>query len=219
MNPNNTNNNAFIIVSLFLLAVVAFLLLAQLIVWIIVSSTKKIKLPIKSYQTLLNKEDYQGTTKKVRIVFKFNNYNKKQDCLKLQTNDFEEKTLWNLYHNLISVLVVRWKKTNQKTSIILSTSTIVFYLSAIATIIFALIYYINLGQGTIDAINITLLSILSFINLVILVLSWLIWTMNYEKVRKEIIALASNLDNPKLLKAISRISGFKTLFPSSELLI
>lgn len=215
---NSSTDSVFIIVSLFLLAIIALMLVAQLIMWLTFTN-KKIKVPSdKSYQTLLAKEQYNGTIKKVKFVAKFNKYDKKNNVLKLKSRDFEEKTIWNFYQNLISISLVRWKKANQNTSIILITSTLTFYLSAIITIICALTYYINLWQGTINTINTTVLSILSFVVLLILVLSWLIWTMTYEKIRKEIIELASTFEDPTLIKAIKIISGYKTLFPSSELL-
>jgi len=42
--------------------------------------------------------------------------------------------------------------------------------------------------------------------------------MSYEKLRKEVIQLTKTFDNQNLLKNVKRISGYKTLFPGSELL-
>lgn len=219
----NVDNSVFIIINLFLLAVVAVMSIVQLITWISVNITsKKGKLTFniseKSYQILLKQEQYDGTIKKVKLTTKFNNYKIKDNVLNLKTNDFEEKTIWNCYQNLISVLMLKWKKTNRKTHIILISSTLVFYLSVIMTLICTLVYYINLGQDTLTTINTTLLNIFSFITLMIIVLSWLVWTMTYEKVRKEIIELANKLQDDNLTKAVKKISAYKTLFPSSELL-
>lgn len=219
MNSNNFDNSVFIVVSLFLLTIISIMLSIQLIAWLIIHlKTNKMNFPTKSYQTLLEQEQYDGTIKKVKFITKFNNYNKKTNCLKLKVNDFEEKTLWNFYQNLINVLLVKWKKNNKKTHITLITSTLIFYLSIIMTITCTLIYYINLGQGTINNLNVTLLSIFSFVILMILIFSWLIWTMSYEKVRKEIIELANTFEEPKLSKAVKIISAYKTLVPGSELL-
>lgn len=208
----NSTDSVFIIVSLFLLSVVGAMLVGQLVIWVIFKFKKNnISLSNKSYQILLAQEKYEGSIKQVRITSKFNNYRQKTNCLKLKANDFEEKTIWNCYNNLISVLMLKWKKNNRKTYLTLIISTLVFYLSVIMTLTCSLIYYVA-------AIDTTLLSIFSFITLVIIVLSWLIWTMTYEKVRKDLIELTSTLENPKLTKAIKRISAYKTLFPSSELL-
>lgn len=222
MNSNNFDDSIFITINLFLLALISLMLLIELIIWIttiFISKSKKINIPEKSYQILLKQEKDKITIKKTNLVFKFNNYNKKNNCLKLKIRDFEEKTLWNHYQNLISILLIKWKKTNKKINITLIVSTLLFYLSAITAITCALIYYINLSNKTLNNINITALSILSFITMIVLVLSWLIWTMNYEKLRKELIELSSKFENPKLLKIIKIISGYKTLFPGSELLI
>lgn len=220
MSTNSENDKVFIIVSLFLLSVIATMLILQLIIWLFIISKKtKIKLANKTYETLLINQDYQDVTiKKVKLAVKFANYQKKNNCLKLSKRNFEEKTIWNIYQNLTNIILIKWKKAKRKTNITLITSTLMFYLSAIITIILALVYYINSAQGTINQINTNLISILSFIVLVFLVLSWLIWTMSYEKLRKEIIALTKTLDNQNLLKKIKRISGYKTLFPGSELL-
>lgn len=222
MSANFENDKVFIIVSLFLLAVIAVMLVIQLIVWtIIVINTKKTKskLTNKTYETLLVNQGYQDTiVKKVKISVKFANYQKKNNYLKLSKRNFEEKTIWNVYQNLINILLIKWKKTKRKTNIILIISTLIFYLSTIITITLALIYYINLEQGTINQIDTNVISILSFIVLVFLVLSWLLWTMSYEKLRKEVIKLAKTFDDENLLKIVKRISGYKTLFPGSELL-
>ncbi|MBE4704075.1 hypothetical protein [Spiroplasma platyhelix] len=220
---NSDSNSIFIIVSLFLLAVVGLMLVIQLIIWATITfglkKSKVSKSANKSYQILLKKEQYDGSIKKVKLTSKFNNYDKKTNCLKLKVNDFEEKTIWNCYQNLISVLMVRWKKANHKTHLTLIASTLIFYLSVVMTLVCTLIYYINLEHGTLDTINTTLLSIFSFITLMTIVLSWLVWTMTYEKVRKELIELTDTLEIPNLTKAIKKISAYKTLFPSSELLL
>lgn len=215
------DDSTLIIVSLFLLAVVAGLLIVQLIIWLSIKfkNQKNISSNKKSYQILLKKEHYDGSVKKVKFTSKFSNYHQRKNCLKLKASDFEEKTLWNCYNNLVSVLMIRWKKTNRKTHRTLIISTLVFYLSVIMTLTCTLIYYINLAQGTIATINTTLLSIFSFLTLMTIVVSWLVWTMTYEKVRKELIELVETLESPNLTKAIKRISAYKTLFPSSELLI
>lgn len=222
MSINSENDKVFLIVTLFLLAVIAVLVIIQLIVWtIIVINAKKTKIKIrnKTYETLLIKQNYQDVIiKKTKLTIKFANYQKKNNCLKLSKRNFEEKTIWNVYQNLINILLIKWKKANRKTNIILITSTLIFYLSTILTITLSLIYYINLAQGTIKQINTNVISILSFIVLVFLILSWLLWTMSYEKLRKEIIELTKSFDNQNLLKAVRIISGYKTLFPGSELL-
>ncbi len=223
MTTNSENDKVFIIVSLFLLAVIVTMLVIQLIIWtIIVINTKKtkIKLTNKTYETLLINQDYQDViVKKVKLTVKFANYQKKNNCLKLSKRNFEEKTIWNVYQNLINILLIKWKKAKRKTNIILIISTLIFYLSAIFTITLTLIYYINLAQGTINQINTNIISILSFIVLIFLIFSWLLWTMSYEKLRKEIIELAKSFDDQNLLKIVKRISNYKTLFPGSELLL
>lgn len=221
MNPNNIDDRVFMLVSLFLLAIIFLMSLIQFIAWLIVTFVfKKQKTNKKFYQALLEQEQLDDIEiKKVKLVIKFNNFNKNKNYLKLKTNDFEEKSLWNIYQNLISILLIKWKKTNKKINIILISSTLIFYISVSLAITFALIYYINLWQNTINTLNTTLLSILSFANLIILVLSWLIWTMTYERVRKELIELAATLKNPTILKVIKWISSYKTLFPGSELLL
>lgn len=222
MTTNSENDNVFIIVSLFLLAVISVMLIIQLIVWsiiVITAKKTKIKLTNKTYETLLISQDYQDVkVKKVKLAVKFANYHKQNNCLKLSNRNFEEKTTWNIYQNLVNILLIKWKKTNRKTNIILILSTLIFYLSVIATITLSLIYYINLAQKTINQIDTNVISILSFIVLIFLVLSWLLWTMSYEKLRKEVIQLTKTFDNQNLLKMVKRISGYKTLFPGSELL-
>lgn len=222
MKTSSENDKVFIIVSLFLLIVITMMLIIQLIIWIITlinAKKTKIKLTNKTYKTLLTNQGYQDiVVKKVKISIKFANYQKKNNCLKLSKRNFEEKTVWNVYQNLINISLIKWKKNKRKTNIILITSTLIFYLSSIITITLTLIYYINLLQGTINQINTNIISILSFIVLIFLVLSWLLWTMSYEKLRKEIIELTKTFDNQNLLKTVKRISGYKTLFPGSELL-
>ncbi|MDQ7983223.1 MAG: hypothetical protein REH79_03365 [Spiroplasma sp.] len=224
MTTKPETDNIFIIVSLFLLTVIAVMAIIQLIIWAITigrAKKSKVKLTTKSYQTLLANQEVQDMpvkVKQVKTTIKFANYNQKKNCLKLSKRNFEEKTVWNIYQNLINIVLIKWKQGNRKTNITLIVSTIIFYLSAFGTIVVTLIYYFYCTTGKINQIDINILSILSFIILFFLVLSWLLWTMTYEKLRKDVIDLAKTLNNQNLVKIVRRISGYKTLFPSSELL-
>lgn len=218
MDKDLANGRIFIIIGLFLLGVALILWLAQVLYWVIVK-IKNHKKPKKNqyYQDLLAKHQYHCQVKKVKFVVNFFNYNSKNDCLKLNNNDYIEKTNWNLYRNLLHILLIKWKKDKKKTALSIILTIISFYLSAILIITCALIYLVNWKTGNLNNLNTQVLSIFCFIGLLALILTWVTWTMIFEKVRKELLLLAEDLD-PKTLKVIKNIVSHKTLYPGSELL-
>ncbi|WP_342261359.1 hypothetical protein [Spiroplasma endosymbiont of Notiophilus biguttatus] len=118
----------------------------------------------------------------------------KKNILKLKNRDFNETTTWNKYQTLSSVLVIKWKNNSQKWSNLTLPIINLFFISGvIITIICSLLYYI-LIQNSNTNINKETLAIFSFLSLLIITISWLFWTMFYEKFRKQLMTLNTELN-------------------------
>lgn len=156
--------------------------------------------------------------KKKKFIIKYFNYNVKTNVLKLKTNDFNEITTWNKYQTLCSVLLIKWKNKYQpRKNLSLPIINFCLLIGIINTIVCALLFYIPIWTNTSNDINQETLAIFSFVGLIIITLSWLFWTMFYEKMRKEIMCLSSNLENHEV-KIIKYITLFKSCFPFADLM-
>lgn len=212
---NTSSDNVFLIVSYFLLTLIAIFLVFQLLYWVLIRiKNKKIKKDKnKTYQQLLNNKDFKNIlVKKNHFVINFFNYNSKKQTLKLKKNDLEEKSAWNAYRNIIHFLLIKWKQENKKKSIGIKLIIISFYLTLILIGVCSILYY------WFNNINKEIISIFSFIGLIALILTWVFWTMIFEKTRKEIVDELEKIDiDLTTKKIIKNIAAYKTLFPAAEL--
>lgn len=218
MITQDQTTSVFILISLFLIAMVLIFQLFQFIFWlIIILKTKKNDTKLKpSYQQALSNENINYCQiAKSKFTFKYLNYNFKKNILKLKSRDFNETTTWNKYQTLSSVLVIKWKNNSQKWSnLALPIINLFFINGVIITIICALLYYIPIQNNN---INKEILAIFSFLSLLIITMSWLFWTMFYEKFRKQLMTLNTEL-NYNEQKTIKYITLFKSCFPFSDLM-
>ncbi|WP_174481506.1 hypothetical protein [Spiroplasma endosymbiont of Danaus chrysippus] len=217
MITQDQTTSVFILISLFLITMVLIFQLFQFIFWlIIILKTKKNDTKLKSsYQQALSNENINSQIVKSKFTFKYLNYNFKKNILKLKSRDFNETTTWNKYQTLSSVLVIKWKNNSQKWSnLALPIINLFFINGVIITIICALLYYIPIQNNN---INKEILAIFSFLSLLIITMSWLFWTMFYEKFRKQLMTLNTELNYNKQ-KTIKYITLFKSCFPFSDLM-
>ncbi len=217
MITQDQTTSVFILISLFLIAMVLIFQLFQFIFWlIIILKNKKNDTKLKpSYQQALSNENINCQIVKSKFTFKYLNYNFKKNILKLKSRDFNETTTWNKYQTLSSVLVIKWKNNSQKWSnLALPIINLFFINGVIITIICALLYYIPTQNNN---INKEILAIFSFLSLLIITISWLFWTMFYEKFRKQLMTLNTEL-NYNEQKTIKYITLFKSCFPFSDLM-
>ncbi|WP_308149633.1 hypothetical protein [Spiroplasma sp. AdecLV25b] len=209
----------FVTISLFLVTVILICQLIQLCFWLIIKLKTKNKNNLKPYyQELLASKDLSCQVVKKKFIIKYFNYNVKTNVLKLKTNDFNETTTWNKYQTLCSVLCIKWKNKYQpRKNLSLPIINLCLLIGIINTIICTLLFYIPIWTNTSSDINQEVLAIFSFAGLIIITLSWLFWTMFYEKMRKEIMNLTSGLEDHEV-KIIKYITLFKSCFPFADLM-
>lgn len=209
----------FVGISLFLVAMIIICQLIQFLFWLIVKLKTKNNDNIQPYyQKLLANQEINCQVVKKRFIVKYFNYNVKTNILKLKTNDFKENTTWNKYQTLCSVLCIKWKNKYQPwKNLNLPIINLCLLIGIINTIICALLFYIPIWSSISTDINQEVLSIFSFAGLIIITLSWLFWTMFYEKIRKEIMNLTFELEDNEV-KIIKYITLFKSCFPFADLM-
>lgn len=210
----------FILISLFLIAIILILQLLQFIFWLtIILKTKKNTELKPTYQQTLFNEKINCQIVKTKISFKFLNYNFKRNILKLKNRDFNEATTWNKYQTLSSIIVIKWKNNFQKKrNLALPIINLFFISGVIITIICTLLYYLPIWTDSNNSnINMEVLAIFSFLALIIITMSWLFWTMFYEKFRKELMTVSAKLSYNEQ-KIIKYITLFKSCFPFADLM-
>lgn len=219
MLPPDTTVMIFVNISLFLIFILLICQLIQFCFWLFIKIKTKDKNNLQRYyQELLTNEELSCQVEKKKFIIKYFNYNVKTNVLKLKTNDFNEITTWNKYQTLCSVLLIKWKNKYQpRKNLSLPIINFCLLIGIINTIVCALLFYIPIWNNTSNDINQETLAIFSFGGLVTITLSWLLWTMFYEKMRKEIMCLSSNLENHEV-KIIKYITLFKSCFPFADLM-
>lgn len=219
MLPPDTTVMIFVNISLFLIFILLICQLIQFCFWLFIKIKTKDKNKLQRYyQELLTNEELSCQVEKKKFIIKYFNYNVKTNVLKLKTNDFNEITTWNKYQTLCSVLLIKWKNKYQpRKNLSLPIINFCLLIGIINTIVCALLFYIPIWTNTSNDINQETLAIFSFVGLIIITFSWLFWTMFYEKMRKEIMCLSSNLQNHEV-KIIKYITLFKSCFPFADLM-